>query len=108
MIFDVKQDGRCKARLVIGGHVLDSDNMDTYSLIMNAIYAQLLMVIAKANDYTMRTGNIKNAYLYADWDIKVCTRAGPEFELAGFPEIKDGSMVRVVKALYGLPSSGQN
>jgi len=40
MIFDVKQDGRCKARLVIGGHVLDSDNMDTHSSVMKAISAR--------------------------------------------------------------------
>ena len=66
------------------------------------------MVIAKANNYTVRTGNIKNAYFYGDCDIKVCTGAGLEFELARFPEINDGSMARVVKALYGLPSSGQN
>ena len=26
MIIDVKQDGHVKARLVIGGHVLDADN----------------------------------------------------------------------------------
>ena len=107
VIFDVKQDGCHKARLVIGGHVLDSDNMDTYSSVMKAISARLLMVIAKANDYTVWTGDIKNTYLYADCDIKVCTRTGPEFELAGFPEIKDGSMARVVKAVYGLQSSGK-
>jgi len=66
------------------------------------------MVIVKANSYTVRTGDIKNAYLYADCDIKICTRAGPEFEQAGFPEIKNGSMEQVVKALYGLPSSVPN
>jgi len=92
MIFDVKQDGRRKARLVIGGHVLDSENMDTYSSVMKAISARLLMVIAKANNYTVRTGDIKNAYLYAECDIKVCTRVRPEFELAGYTLIKDGLM----------------
>ncbi len=48
MIFDVKQDGCRKVRLVIGGHVLDSENMDKYSSVMKAISARLLMVIAKA------------------------------------------------------------
>jgi hypothetical protein len=36
MIFDVKQDGHHKGRLVIGGHVLDSEDMDTYSSVMKA------------------------------------------------------------------------
>ena len=64
------------------------------------------MVIAKVNNYTMRTGYIKNTYFYADCNIKISTRAKPEFELAGFPEIKDGSIAWLMKVLYGLPSSG--
>ena len=108
MIFDVKQDGHCKARLVIGRHVLDLENIDAYSSVMKAIPAWLLMVIAKANNYTVWTGDIKSAYFYAECNIKVCTTVGPEFELAGYTLIKDGSMAQVVKALYGLPSSGRN
>ena len=75
---------------------------------MPTISAQLLMVIAKANNYQVLTGDIKNAYLYADCNINICTQIGPEFELAGFKELKTGSMAKVEKALYGLPSSGQN
>jgi hypothetical protein len=51
MIFDVKQNGHQKARLVIGGHVLASDNMDTYSYVMKVISTQLLMVITKAKGF---------------------------------------------------------
>ena len=70
------------------------------------------MVIAKANNYQMLTRDIKNAFLYADCDINICTPLGPEFELAGFKELKKlagfkelkrGSMANVEKALYGLP-----
>ena len=84
MIFDVKQDGCTKATLVIGGHVLDVDDMDTYSLVMKTILVQLIMVIAKANNYQVLTRDVKNPYLYADCDINICTWVGPEFELAGF------------------------
>ena len=80
MIFNIKQDGHRKTRLVIGGHVLASDNMYTYSSVMKAITTWLLMVIAKANNYTVQTGDIKNAYLNVDCDIKICTRARPEFD----------------------------
>ncbi len=108
MIFDIKQDGRCKAQLVIGRHVLDSKNMDTYASVMKAISARLLMVIASNNDYEVMVGDIKNAYLYADCDIQVCTRVGPEFVKAGYKELPEGSLAKVVRALYGLPTSRQN
>ena len=51
MIFDVKQDSHRKARLVIGEHILDADDMDTYFLVMKTILARLLVVIGKANKY---------------------------------------------------------
>ena len=82
--------------------------MDTYSSVMKTILERLLMVIAKANNFQVLTGDIKNAYFYADCDINICLQVGPEFELAGFKELKTGSMAKVEKALYGLPSSGQN
>ena len=53
---------------------------DTYSYLMKIILARLLMVIAKANVYQVLTWHVKNAYLYADYDIKICTWVGPEIE----------------------------
>ena len=44
----------------------------------------------------------------ADFDINICTQVGPEFKLAGFNELKIGSMAKIEKAHYGLPSRGQN
>ena len=55
------------------------------------------------------TRDIMNAYLHSDCDINICTRLGPEFKLARFKELKrNRSMAKVEKALYGLPSNGQN
>ena len=88
MIFDVKQDGHRKARLVIGGHIMDADDMDTYSSVMKKILAWLLMVVAKANNYQVLNGDMKIAYLYTDCDVNICTWVGPEFGLAGFKELK--------------------
>ena len=99
MIFDVKQDGCRKARLVIEGHVLDADNMDTYSSVMKTILAHLLVVIAKANNYQVLTRDIKNVYLYTDYDINICTCLRPELKLAGFKEMKTRSMAKVEKTL---------
>ena len=102
MIFDEKQDGHRKARLAIGGHILNA------SSVMKTILTRLLLVIPKANKYQVLTGNIKNVYLYADCNINICTWIEPEFELAGFKELKTESMAKVEKALSCLPSSEQN
>ena len=66
------------------------------------------MLCSYLGSYQVLTVDIKNAYLYADCDINICTWVGPEFELVGFKELKAGSMAMAEKALYGLPPSWQN
>jgi hypothetical protein len=58
VIFACKQDGRRKARCVIGGHVVDAGGYDTYAGNMKGISARLLMCIAAANDLEVLTGDI--------------------------------------------------
>ena len=58
MIFACKQDGRRKARCVIGGHVVNASGYDTYAGNMKGISARLLMCIAAANDLEVLTGDI--------------------------------------------------
>ena len=48
---------------MIGGRFFYADDMDTYSSVVKAILARLLMVIAKANKYQLLMGDIKIAYL---------------------------------------------
>jgi hypothetical protein len=104
MIYDVKQDLRRKARLVIGGHVIDSSGTEVYASNMKTISARILMLIATANKLQVRTGDIGNAYLYAKTDLDIYVRLGKEFNV--FDEnIPVGSLAQVVQALYGLPSS---
>ena len=86
---------------------MDSENMDTYASVMKAVSQRLFMVIASANNYEVMVGDITNAYLYADTGVKVYTRVGPEFEAAGYKEFKNGSLAQIIRALYGLPSSGR-
>jgi hypothetical protein len=52
MIFDIKADGRYKARLCVGGNVLDVSAHTTYSSTIQDISVRLLMVIAAQTDYT--------------------------------------------------------
>mmetsp|Transcript_6502 Transcript_6502/g.18301 ORF Transcript_6502/g.18301 Transcript_6502/m.18301 type:complete len:636 (-) Transcript_6502:85-1992(-) len=103
-IFDMKQSGRRKCRVVVGGHVLDSTGYDLYASNMKTISARTLMLIAAANKMEVRTGDIKQAYLYAKNNMNIRIRAPKEFNLAN-PDIKPGDICQVVKAHYGTPSA---
>jgi hypothetical protein len=46
MIFDVKQDGRRKARLVAGGHMVDPMGVNSRSMVVKGISVRLLNLIA--------------------------------------------------------------
>jgi hypothetical protein len=105
LIFDVKQDLRRKARLVIGGHMVDPRGNDVYASHMRAESARILMTIADANGMSVAVGDISNAYLYADTAEKIYTTCGEEFHRSGLIE-EAGRTALVVKALYGLCGSG--
>ena len=50
------------------------------------------------------TGDIGNAYLNANMQENIYTRSGTRFELVGI--MSDETLMEVIKALYGLPTSG--
>ena len=100
LIFDCKHDFRRKARMVAGGHMTDPPKDTTYSSVVSLQSLRTVMFIGELNGMKMCAGDIGNAYLEAYTTEKVCFVAGPEFgELAGHTLI-------IVKALYGLRSSG--
>lgn len=103
MIFDVKQDLRRKARLVLGGHMIDASGHDTYATNMKGISARILMLIASANELRVLTGDIGNAYLYASTNEKIFCRLGEEFSIAGHGAT--GRIAVLEKALYGTKSA---
>jgi hypothetical protein len=81
-IFDVKQDLRRKARLVIGGHVVDASDHESYSSNMKTINMRLLLLVGARNNLKMLTADISSTYLYADTQELVYTSCGPEFNFA--------------------------
>ena len=60
------------------------------------------MIIAALNDLKLETGDIHNAHLTAPCLEEVCTICGPEFGLD-----LQGRRTVIVRALYGLRSSGK-
>ena len=100
MIYDVKHDGRHKARLVAGGHLTDIPLDSVYSGVVSLRGLRLLVFLAELNNLELWGTDITSAYLEAYTSEKVCIKAGPEFG-----KLCDHWLI-IDKALYGLRSSG--
>jgi hypothetical protein len=101
LIFDVKMDFTRKARYVAGGHMTDPPASITYSSIVSRDSVHIAFLIVTLSDSQLLATDFGNAYLNASPREKVYTTAGREFgaELRGKP-------VLILRALYGLKSSG--
>ncbi|CAJ1951562.1 unnamed protein product [Cylindrotheca closterium] len=102
MIFEVKQDGRHKGRLVCNGHKIDPRGISTRSTVVKGISVRLLDVIAHRDNLKIIQGDVGNAFITADCLEKIHARAGREFG-----EAKEGCIVTLNKALYGLRTSSR-
>ena len=102
MIFDIKmgENFRRKARMVAGGHTTDTPSSITYSSVVSRDSVRIALTIAALNGLNVRACDIQNAYLTAPCREKIWTVAGPEFGSEA------GKNMLVVRALYGLKSSG--
>ena len=103
MIMNVNQDLRHKCRLVAGGHLIDALDNDIYSTTVNSISVNLLQVKAHKANLEILCGDIGNAYVNAYTKEKVYSIAGDEFGKA-----MKGSIVIIVRALYGMRTSSES
>ena len=101
MIFDVKCDLTRKARYVAGGHWTQPAAQITYSSVVTRESIRIAFLVAALNDLEILSADIGNAYLQAPAREQVHTTAGPEFGPA-----RQGQTVIIVRAMYGLKSSG--
>jgi hypothetical protein len=101
MIFDIKAFSlQRKARLVAGGHTTDPPKDMTFASVVSRDSVRIAFLLAALNDLDILAADVQNAYLNAATKEKVWTRAGKEFgSNAGRPVV-------IVRALYGLKSSG--
>ncbi|GFH49007.1 hypothetical protein CTEN210_05483 [Chaetoceros tenuissimus] len=102
MIFDIKMNGKFthKARLVAGGHVTDPPSAITYSSVVSHDSVRIALTIASLNDLDLFACGVESAYLCADCLEEFWCVASSEF---GSDE---GKVLLIVRALYGLKSSG--
>jgi hypothetical protein len=83
-IFDVKHDGRHKARVVANGNLTDAPLESVYSGVVSLRGLRTCIFLGELNNMTPWATDIGNAYLEAKTTEKVCIKAGPEFgELQG-------------------------
>ena len=101
MIFDIKQDLTRKARLVAGGHMTEIPDHSTSSSVVGRDSVRIAFVMAMVNAVGLLSCDVQNAYLNAPTKEKCYTIAGPEFG----PD-NEGRPVLIVRALYGLRTSG--
>jgi hypothetical protein len=100
-IFDVKHDGRHKARMVANGNLTDTPLESVYSGVVALRGLRTCIFLGELNNTAPWATDIGNAYLEAKTTEKVCIKAGPEFgEL-------QGNLLIIDKALYGLRLSGK-
>jgi hypothetical protein len=101
LIYDVKHDGRFKARLVADGHLTDAPLESVYSGVVSIRGFRIVMFLAELNHLNLWATDVGNAYLESLTAEKVYIIAGQEFGE------REGHILIIHKALYGLKSSGQ-
>ena len=102
MIFDVKMTLERKARYVAGGHQTEPTKDITFASVVSRDSIRLAFLVAALNDLEVLSADISGAYLNANAAERVYTIAGKEFGTA-----KEGLVVVITRALYGLRSSGK-
>ena len=99
-VYAVKHDLRHKARLVAGGNMTEPPRDSVYSGVVSLRSMRLALLVGEINGLKAMVGDIGNAYLEAYTKEKVYFIAGKEFgEYEGYVMV-------IVKALYGLRTSG--
>ena len=101
-VFDVKHDGRHKARYVAGGHLTDPPLESVYSGVVSLRSLRLVIFLSELNSLQLYAADVGNAYLEAKTREHVCIIGGPEFHDVGL----EGHLLIIVRALYGLKTSG--
>ena len=101
LIYDLKmEDFRRKARLVAGKHVKETPKCMTYSSVVGREKVSIALTISALNNLQVKAGDVINAYVTAPCSEKIWTFLGKEFGS------EQGKKAIIVRALYGIKSSG--
>jgi Reverse transcriptase (RNA-dependent DNA polymerase) len=100
LIYDVEHNGRHKARLVADGHLTNIPLESVCYGVVSLRGFRIVLFLAELNHLELWSTDIGNAYLETYTSEKVYIIVGPEFG------DREGHILIISKALYGLRSSG--
>ena len=100
MVYDIKHDGRHKARLVADGQLTEVPLDSVYSSVVSLRAIRMVTFLAELNDLDLWGTDVGNAYLESYTKEKLYIIAGDEFG------DRKGHLLVIVRAIYGLRSSG--
>ncbi len=83
-----------------GGHLTQAPATITYASVVSCETMRLALTFASLNDLEVKVGVVLNVYITGPVKEKVWTILGPEFGL------ESGTSAVIVRALYGLKSTG--
>ena len=101
MVYDVKHDGRMRARLVADGHKTETPLESVYSGVVSLRGLRLVLFLAELNKLDVWATDIASAYLQSKTREKLYVIADDYFG------DRKGHTLVVRKALYGLKLSGK-
>lgn len=100
IVFDIKSDFSRKCRYVAGGHKTDPPASITYASVVSRESVRIAFLVAALNGLDIQSADIGNAYINAPCRERIGITCGPEWGPL------QGRKAKVVRALYGLKSSG--
>jgi hypothetical protein len=100
IVFDIKADFTRKCRYVAGGHMTDPPASITYASVVSRESVRIAFLIAALNGLDIAAADIGNAYINAPCRERVGITCGAEWGPL------QGMKAKIVRALYGLKSSG--
>jgi Reverse transcriptase (RNA-dependent DNA polymerase) len=103
-VFDVKSDGRKKARLVAQGfsQVEGIDFNELFSPVVHFESVQLIIALSAPENYYCVGVDVRNAYLYGKLDEEIYMRQPEGFKVRG----QENKVIHLQHALYGLKQAG--
>jgi hypothetical protein len=103
-VFDVKSDGRKKARLVAQGfsQVEGIDFNELFSPVVRFESVRLMFALAALEGWYMTGVDVRTAYLYGKLDEEIYMRQPEGFQVRG----QESKVIHLQRALYGLKQAG--
>jgi len=103
-VFDVKSDGRKRARLVAKGfsQVEGIDYDQVFSPVVRFETVRLILAMAALHDWHITGLDVRNAFLYGKLDEEIYMEQPEGFHVPG----RETEVLKLLRALYGLKQAG--